>query len=173
MGKIPRAVFDAGPFIHLHEIDLLRVLSLFKSLIITKEVFEELTKRNLDRALLQKHAKILVLDAAHKNKAMYFADRYSLDLGEASSLALGLQEHVSLFITDDLDARTIAKSSGLEVHGSIGVILRAFRETILTRQSAQQKIKELHTKSSLFVTSALVDFALRELESYPDKRKKK
>jgi len=59
-------------------------------------------------------------------------DKYSrqilemqIDLGEASAIALALETSESLVILDDYKARKIAEQLGLEITGTIGVIIKA------------------------------------------------
>jgi hypothetical protein len=46
-----------------------------------------------------------------------------IDAGEADAIGLALQEHADWLLTDDAKARQFAESTGLEVHGSIGLLL--------------------------------------------------
>lgn len=48
-----------------------------------------------------------------------------VDLGEASAIALALEFIDPSLILDDLKARKLAKNLGLDVTGSVGVILKA------------------------------------------------
>ena len=104
------------------------------------------------------------MDELRRNKI--FANGYLLDLGEAQAIALCIQEKANYFLTDDLEARRVAKRFKLEVHGTIGIILRTFRKKILTKKEAVEKIRELQTKSSLFITSNLIERALSEIENF-------
>ncbi|MFM9903719.1 MAG: DUF3368 domain-containing protein [Pyrinomonadaceae bacterium] len=49
----------------------------------------------------------------------------SVDIGEASAIALALELPNSTLIIDDLSARNYAKRLGLDVTGTIGVLVRA------------------------------------------------
>ncbi len=51
-----------------------------------------------------------------------------LDEGELEALTLCDRLKVRTFLTYDLDARDAGKQLGFEVHGSVGVIARAYRE---------------------------------------------
>ena len=167
MVKIKQAVFDAGPFIHLSEINHLATLVLFEKILTTPEIFEECKKI---QTTLHKIKNILLreLDSKHKDLTKYFIERYEIHLGEATGLALCKQEQTKLFFTDDLSARETAYALGFESHGTIAIILRAFREKILNKNHAKEAINALHQKSSLFFTKDLHDWTLRELEKYSD-----
>ncbi len=48
-----------------------------------------------------------------------------IDKGEASAIALAMETSQSILILDDYKARKIAKQLGLEITGTIGVIVKA------------------------------------------------
>jgi len=166
--KIDKAVFDTGPFIHLNEINLLHILNLFKSIMAVDEVFNELNKNAALHGKIKNAGNIKLFQLKPKSKdiSMLLAERYNINLAESSSISLAMQEKADIFITDDLDARTIAKNFNIEVHGTIGIIVRAFRESFISRETAINKIKELYGKSSLFITKDLVDWAIKEIMEY-------
>ena len=83
------------------------------------------------------------------------ASSYNLDLGEVEAISLCMQEGIKLLFTDDLEARIVAKSYNIEVHGTIGILVRSFREGILTEKEVIAKLELLRTKSSLFLTKDL------------------
>ena len=51
--------------------------------------------------------------------------RHSLDAGEASVIQLAQQEGIPLVCIDEITGRRIARLSGLNITGSIGIMLRA------------------------------------------------
>ncbi len=162
MGKIDRAVFDAGPFIHLLEIEGVSLFGLFNSIQTTEEIVNECKPK-----LLQfPNVTLTFLSGQSKDFAKYLIEQHSLDMGEATTLALCRQEKIKLFFTDDLEARHVANSLGFEAHGSISIILRAFRENIISKQEAKEKVNQLYTQSSLFLTKNLVNWILKEIDSY-------
>ncbi len=157
-----RAVCDTGPIMHLSEIELSRALDIFSRIIIPAEVLNELRRNKIPAG----RAEVVKLNSQGKDNSYLFANEYFLDLGEAQAIALCVQEKADYFLTDDLEAREVAKRFKLEVHGTIGIILRAFREKILTKKEAVEKIRELQTKSSLFITSNLIEKILLEIENF-------
>jgi len=161
MAKIDKAVFDTGPLLHLPAINYAKVLSVVKKRFIPPEVVSEL--RHYGKTA---HATEIVLSDRGKDLAKIMIERYSLDIGEAQAVALAVQEKVQLLFTDDLDARTVAKSFGLEVHGTLGLVTRALRERIITKGEAKSCVISLHKKSSLFLTRDLVLWALKEIDQW-------
>ncbi len=48
---------------------------------------------------------------------------HELGAGEAEAIALARSLHADWLLTDDAEARVVAQLAGLEVHGSLGVLL--------------------------------------------------
>lgn len=165
MARIKEAVVDAGPFIHVQEIKRLSLFKLFEKIATTKEILEECKKIS---ALLKKLGNLHEIPLHDKNKdfSKYILERYDLDLGEATGIALCKQENIRLFFTDDLDAREIAHALGFEPHGTIAVILRAFREKIIEKKEAKQAVEELCSFSSLFLTRDLKIWVMKEIDEF-------
>ena len=159
-----KAVADTGPILHLSEISLLNLLHIFSEVLIPEEVKEELKKYNVDWPS-QKNCRTALLDARGKDLTQVFSIKWSLDLGESEALALAILQK-SMLLTDDLDARNLASLYHVEVHGSMGIIMRAFREKLLTKKEAMSAIEALHQHSSLFLTRSLVKKAFDALEQY-------
>lgn len=167
MAKISKAVFDTGPFIHLYETESLKILRLFKSILIVDEVFNELKKAEFHNKISKiKSVKLLQLSPKHKDMSKLLVEMHNIGLAESSSISLALQEKADVFITDDLDARNIAKNLNLDVHGTVGLILRAFREGVIQKDEAIAKIKELREKSSLYITKDLVEWTINQIKEY-------
>ncbi|MBI2449578.1 DUF3368 domain-containing protein [Candidatus Pacearchaeota archaeon] len=101
---------------------------------------------------------------------MILTNQRNLDLGESHSIALLLQEKADYFLTDDLEARSVAKDYNLEVHGTIGIILRAFSKGIIEQRIAIEKINELYIKSSLFITKDLIEQIIRSINEFSNKK---
>lgn len=165
MAKIKHAVFDAGPFIHLAEIQRLHLLALFQRLLTTREISGEChrIKRFLDAL---KQLEIKELSPTSKDLAKYFTERYDLQLGEATGIALCRQENMRLFFTDDLDARDVAKALGLEPHGTLAILVRSYREKRITLIEAKKAVDDLYQRSSLFFTKDLSDWTIQQLDKF-------
>lgn len=158
-----KAVSNTGPIIHLNEINLLNILEIFQILLIPEEVAKELRKNKI---MIPKKIKIISLNPQSKDSVKVLTNQENLDLGESCAIALALQERVDYFLTDDLEARSVAEKYNLETHGSIGIVLRAFKEKIINEKIAIEKIGELYSKSSLFITKDLVDNVLRSIKEF-------
>jgi len=159
---VNKAISDSGPIIHLHEIDCLNALDLFEEIIIPPSVETELKRKGVPL----KQIIVRQLTPGMKDKSKVFSVNYELDIGESEAIVLAIEEHAEYFLTDDLDARIIGAEQGLEVHGTIGIILRAFRDKLLNKANAIEKLGKLKTNSSLFITQDLVNLVIRAIQNY-------
>jgi predicted nucleic acid-binding protein len=160
---VNKVVSNTGPILHLSEIGLLNALNVFSRILIPQEVLNELTK---NRTPVPKRIKVIPLKPEWKDNVKIFTNQHDLDLGESQAIALALQEEADCFITDDLDARRVAKNYNLEVHGTVGIILRSFRENMIDRTTTIKKIQELRSKSTLFITSDLIEQVIKEINKF-------
>jgi uncharacterized protein len=65
-----------------------------------------------------------------------------LDAGERAAVTLGLSMHAELILMDDRKGVTVAVQKGLEVIGTLGVLVRASRLGMLDLPSAFERLKE-------------------------------
>jgi len=159
------AVADAGPIIHLSEIKRLDALNIFNKIFVPPTVSKEIRKLSKSVSLLR----LQKLGIKEKNLAAWIAVRYELDIGEAEAIAICKTKKIKLLLTDDLDARIAAESEGLEAHGSIGILLRAFREEILSNSQTIKSLQNLESESSLFITHSLIQQAIKAVKKYESK----
>ena len=116
MVRIKKAVFDAGPFIHLHEIGRIKLLCLFENVFTSPEVLDECKRMKAVLASIKNIYQKKLLPKS-RDFAKYLITRYDVDLGEATGIALCKQESVMFFFTDDLSARKTAQELGFKSHG--------------------------------------------------------
>ena len=159
MGPEIRAVCDSGPIIHLTEIGCIEALKIAKSLLIPEEVLKEIrTKPSTIKA--EK------LQGKYKDIAKYLTTEYGIDLGEAEAISLCIQQKISLLFTDDLEARAVAKHYNIEVHGTVGILIKAFAEGIISKNKAIEKLNSIRTESSLFITKDLIDWSVKKIKGF-------
>lgn len=159
---VKKAVLDAGPFIHLEQVESLHVLDLLDEKIVSQTVKSEIGSETFGNI----EAEIRNLEGEGKDKAKYLTNRYGIELGEATALVLCQQLNEDLFLTDDLDARDVANKLDLEPHGTLGIVTRAYSEDLISEQEAKVMVRELQDESSLFITSDLVEWAKDKIESF-------
>ena len=158
-----KVVSNTGPILHLNEINFLKSLNIFSRIFIPEEVLVELRK---NKVIIPKNVKLIIVKPNFKDTIKIMTNQYNLNLGEAEAISLCLQEKVEYFLTDDLDAREVAKKYNLEVHGTVGIIVRSFKEKIIDKKTAIEKVREMKTKSSLFITQDLIEYIINEINEF-------
>lgn len=149
------AVADTGPLIHLDEIDALHVLSTIDHVLLPQAVYDELAAGTVPPALGDIEYELVEADAA--------ALEVELDPGETAALAVAA-ERSAVFLTDDLAARNAATERGVEVHGSIGILVLAYSRGELSKSAAIDHMRALQAETSLFITDAVVEQGIALLE---------
>lgn len=119
--EVPRliVVCDTGPVLHLYEAQLLDLLPLAGRVLVPPAVRAEI----LSVDPIPDWIEIRALDESFASAAKAWIQAGLLDVGEAYALALAKQVAASWFLTDDTAARLMGRQEGLEVHGSLGVVL--------------------------------------------------
>jgi predicted nucleic acid-binding protein len=115
-------VSDTSCFIilaNIGELDLLQ--KAFGEIITTKEVLQEFGE-DLPNW-------VLVKSATDKYRQRILETQ--VDRGEASAIALALEYSESMIILDDYKARKVAENLGLEITGTIGVIIIAKKRGVI------------------------------------------
>lgn len=164
-----RIVCDTGPLLHLREAGSLDALRAAGQIYIPPAVQRELV--NLDSFWLDNTpgwVHIQPLETPSSETALQWLRAGLLDPGEAEALSLALQIRADWLLTDDEAARLIAQGQGIEVHGSLGVVLWAAATGHLERSEAERALEGL-AKSSLWISSRILDevrAALRQI--FPD-----
>jgi predicted nucleic acid-binding protein len=150
------AVSDAGPLIHLAEIDSLELLSTFDTLLVPETVYKEVETGGVPDRLADLSYELVEADESRVRTE-------GLDDGERAAIAVAEERGVVL-ITDDLAAREAASDAGVEVRGSIGVIALGYGRGLLDRDEAASRMRALQRETSLFVTEAVVERGIRMLD---------
>lgn len=159
-----KAAIDTGPLMHFCELEKHGLLRDIAELHTTAEVFNELSDnhQNLVKPFLRLHD----LTEQQKNVTKFLVERFELQMGEATAISLAKGENIGLFLTDDLAARIIAKRMGLEPHGTLGMLVRAFRIGVLSKSETIALLHKLPS-TTLFITTDLIQWAVKEVNQYP------
>lgn len=156
---IKQAVFDTGPLIHLNEINASGLLQLFDSILLSPQVTQELG----EGFPLQANCRPTQLTAGAKDYSKLVAAKFEIGLAEATAIALAKQEGCSLFFTDGLQAREASMNLGLQPHGTLAIITRAYSEKIASKEEALKFLGLLGAKSSLYITTDLLNWAKKRV----------
>lgn len=110
-------ISDTSCLIALSRIDALPILhELYGTVVITPEVRMEFGQPLPDWIVTQK---------APTETVVRIARKYSLDIGETTSIALALDVCNSTLVIDEANGRRVAKSLGLKTTGTLGILLKA------------------------------------------------
>jgi len=88
-----------------------------------------------------------------------------LHAGECAAIALSVQRGAERLLCDDSAARMAAESLGLQVRGTIGLIVRALRRRTRTLQEVGELLEKLPASSSLHLSRALLNRIKSQLPS--------
>ncbi|MEW5720678.1 MAG: hypothetical protein AB1817_18780 [Chloroflexota bacterium] len=160
------AVADAGPLIHLAEVNCLPILNVFARLHIPETVWSEIVRQpQLAGADFSKVTNVQRHKLARTKVDEFVAENHLAELhaGEQECFFLCKQIGASILLTDDLATREVAKQANLTPVGSLGVVVRAYRVGRLSLVDAERHLEELYEKSSLFVARAIVELAIEQL----------
>ncbi len=162
MERIEHASFDAGPLIHLSEVSRLSLLKIVDEKMISEEVYKEYKKHG--KEVLEVDITSLTAEAKEYSRALM--EEYHIDLGEAQAIALAKQENIEYFFTDDWEAREVSEALELEAHGTLGIVIRAYRESTLDKSEAKDIVERLYRNTSLFITSRIVRKAKLKIDEF-------
>ena len=161
-------VSNTGPVLHLHEAQVLSLLSLAGEVHISNAVASELQDLIESwQTTRPAWVRVQTLDPARAAQAAAWQQAGLLDAGEAEALALARQLSADWLLTDDAAARLLGQMLGLEVHGSLGVLLWAAAVGHLSREEAGAALDRLG-RSSLWISARVLaeaKVALAELGS--------
>jgi predicted nucleic acid-binding protein len=143
-------VADSSCLILLSKIEELEILrSIYTQIFITKEIAEEFGESLPDW--------IEIKEISNTALQLLFED--TLDVGEASALALAFEMQECTVILDDLKARKAAFKMNIKVTGTIGVILKAKKENKI---SSARNVFDKMLSTDFRISERIINEALKE-----------
>lgn len=161
-------IYDANIFIDVINMELQDVLSCADYLIHTTSlVANEIIRPEQKAALSKLKISVYRYDSLDQYKELSvfkesIRPKRNLSFSDFSVLKLALDKSAPLFTTD-AKLRRVAKVHGLEVHGSLGLVIELNRAKLLTRQEAVNAIIKLQNTNSR-ISESIVNEALSYLE---------
>lgn len=159
-------VCDAGPLIHLSELGCLSLLNDFADVLVPEQVWQEVVQHQtnaLDESALDFQKVPVNISSTVSFQSLIKS--LSLDYGEQAALSLMELNPDFIFLTDDAAARLAAVSLGYQVHGSIGILIRAIRREQKTKDEVLTILREISARSTLFVRTELLDDIINQVET--------
>lgn len=158
-------VCDAGPIIHLDELDCLSLLNDFDQVLIPSQVCQEVAHHR-PSALKKSGFSIQQIDVIICSDLPFqsLVRSLSLALGEQAALTLMQNHSEAIFLTDDAAARMTAVTLGYRVHGTIGILLRAIRRNQKTAYDVIEILSSIARQSTLHIRPKLLEEIIERLE---------
>lgn len=142
-------ISDATPLISLLKLDRLELLNrLFGEIQIPDAVYRELTSNDKFRqeAIIILQTKYIRRVNVEDRKSVSLLRRATgLDEGESEAIILSDEINADILLMDELKGRQVAKQMGLNIMGTIGILLTAFEEKLLSVNEIKQCIKILQS----------------------------
>jgi predicted nucleic acid-binding protein len=172
-------IINSSPLIYLGKLGLLdNLLKIFSKIVTTSIVIEEILsdKTAPERISIEKFVNQNVIVERLQNPEIIETYDKLLKIihpGEASVISLGLyhknlpkkQDSNVTIIIDDSGARDIAKSFGLEMIGTLGLLIKFKRMNLFNKAFAIEKLKQLITQTDFWITPSLLLKIMEELNT--------
>ena len=158
-----RIVCDSGPIIHLREAHALDLIRNCGSVLIPQTVLVETTSRG---APLPSWIGTQRVGAESLREVAILIQSAGLHRGEAECIVLAHRTQADWFITDDASARYCATNIGLEVHGSLGIVLYNAAMGLIERTRAKNVLKVIR-QGSLYLSDHVFERAMNALDTMP------
>ncbi len=167
----PIYVLDATPVIHFAKIEKLALVLDTCEAYITREVYRETVEHGRGRpdAMvirdLAESGKLKVYDVGNRHLVEALQRHPEIHVGEAETLAAA-KELNGLAVVDEVEARTIAQSYGIQTR--TGTLFLLFRLLTLKRIRATECLKILDqlVESGLYIDSHTLTKARRKIEEF-------
>mgnify|MGYP003681896295 CR=1 FL=1 len=154
-----RVVLNASPLIYLgkkRKTSLLRLV--FERVLVPVEVEEEIMKLRESPEAVQLRDAIqegwIEVERSSENKKNQIAKLFGeIDEGEAAVIALALEERVGNVIIDDAEARVAAEYFELKAHGTLYIILEAYKRNIFKSKAEVIKMVNNMLRKGFYLSS--------------------
>ncbi len=160
-------VSDTTPLISLMKVSKLDVLkSLFGKVIIPDAVYKELTdnERFSEEAELIRNCDFIEIIAVNDRLSVVSLQLKSgLDIGETEAIICAEENKADTILMDEAAGRRTAKSLGLNIMGTIGILLSAYEDSVLSAEEVREALNKLRM-SNRHISENLLNVALEKLK---------
>lgn len=168
-------VTDAGPLLALAKIDCLALLfQLYGTVFTTPAVYDETVKMGLeigapDATLLAEAFDNQQLEVRYP-KQLQLRITALLHRGEEEALSLAIELEAKWLLVDDLVTRHAAAEAffaagvSTQVKGTLGVIVSAYRDRLLSQEDAISSIEALKLRPDVWINAGLCDRVIASLK---------
>ena len=142
-------ISDTTLIISLLKINQLELLHhLFGEVQIPDAVYEELIsnakfQKEAEKILRAEYIKKVIVE--DKKSVTLLRRATGLDAGESEAIILSDEIKADLLLMDELKGRQVAKQMGLNIMGTVGILMTAFDEELLSAEEIEQCIDVLRS----------------------------
>lgn len=134
-------ISDTTPIISLLKAGRLELLQqMFTEVLVPEAVYGELISNKIfeEEAEQIKHASFIKMNrVANQQSVSIFQKITGLDAGESEAITLADEMKADLLLMDERKGRQVAKQMGLVITGTIGILLQAYDECLLSKEEAE------------------------------------
>jgi len=156
-------ICDAGPLIHLSEANCLDLLRPAGNVFLPHRVAIEVRSSVPIAKQWPEWLQVVELHPHERKEAEMWQAAGGLHAGEAEALVLARRKKSDWFLTDDATTRLFVSLLGMEVHGSLGIILWNAAKGYLGREETESALKRLEA-TSLWLSERIRREARQALE---------
>jgi predicted nucleic acid-binding protein len=163
--KTGLVVADAGPLIHLDELDALDVLSDYADVFVPNAVWLEVLHHR-PQALQQPKVNLVhQSQPSASSRINAISAIYTLHRGEREALTLCLDRAINVLLTDDTAARLAAKSLNITTHGTLGLLIRAVRQHLRTPSEVLELLNAIPHQTTLHIRPSLLNEVIAKVKA--------
>jgi predicted nucleic acid-binding protein len=151
-------ISDTTPIISLLKINKLSLLQvLFKNVIIPQAVYNELVsnpKYTNEAVVIFNTSYISIKKVENRQQVDELRNNSGLDIGESEAITYSKMVNADLLLMDEQKGRSVAKQLGLSITGTIGILIQAFNENLISKEEILNSIKVLK-ESGRYISESL------------------
>lgn len=168
---MPIVLSNAGPLVALGKLNRLDLLAdLYGKVQITRAVYEEVVVQGFARGapdartirLFWQRQQWPIVEVAEDVLSAY-SPAVILDPGETELLALAQTLTDPLVLLDDEAARSEARRLGLRLRGTLGTLVQAYRQGLLSFDQTDLLIREIAARPDIWISARLCEQVLASL----------
>ena len=160
-------ISDTTPIVSLIKISRIDLLEkLFGEVCIPEAVFRELTTNTIfeSEAEIVKNSSFLKITPVKNLKSLEILQAASgLDDGESEAIILADELKSDILVIDERKGRKVAQKLGITITGTIGILIQAHDEKIISTEEIKRYLEQLRN-SSIRLSESLIQEALSMLE---------
>jgi predicted nucleic acid-binding protein len=159
---------DSGPIIHLAELDAEQTWELFNAVWVPDVIIGEVTLKKLpgsDTVSNQRFKENITTNCL-KKLASQLISKHIMGENDGLVLAHAVILKADLLLTDDLELRNAAIKEAIRPVGTMGLLLRAYREDLFTFYKLMSILNAIMETSSLYITMDIIDLIKNQAERF-------